>query len=425
MALFDLLPFNLCLKDYEFSHVEGDLDKSSLKWLCLTRKVNVESKQAYCEAHKAKPQHLQTMNILIMKYKQIVALTSLLVITANVKATPTNEELYGMILDLKKEVSESKTREKDLHETLDKANAELGAAKKQLGALPKTELIVTAVKQLDEIKKDEPPKIPNIKEGFSVSAGALYVKPMTNGYFNSPYSTSSRNDDNQINYVPGFQVSADYQAKNNWDYGLKFKHFQSTTNFNPESYSDAYSSRTYNTQYKINYNVLDLEIGKLLVLSDNTFLRISGGLRTAIMNEKMAGSSSEYYGSYSNYNSNQSLSQDFWGIGPRITADPTWKPFGNNFRVFGNVAGSFLMGQINDSYSYSNSYQSDSSSYKSDASVTILEAGSGLGYTIKTNSADIDLKTGYQVEHWITDGQTNNLNFNGYHGAYGTVAVKY
>ena len=83
------------------------------------------------------------------------------------------------------------------------------------------------------------------------------------------------------------------------------------------------------------------------------------------------------------------------------------------------------MGQINDSYSYSNSYQSDSSSYKSDASVTILEAGSGLGYTIKTNSADIDLKTGYQVEHWITDGQTNNLNFNGYHGAYGTVAVKY
>ena len=133
------------------------------------------SKQAYCEAHKATPQHLQTMNILIMKYK-IVALTSLLVITANVKATPTNEELYGMILDLKKEVSESKTREKDLHANLDKANAELGAAKKQLGALPKTELIVTAVKQLDEIKKDEPPKIPNIKEGFFVSAGALYVK---------------------------------------------------------------------------------------------------------------------------------------------------------------------------------------------------------------------------------------------------------
>ena len=127
-----------------------------------------ESKQAYCEAHKATPQHLQTMNVLIMKYKQIIALTSLLVITANVKATPTNEELYGMILDLKKEVSESKTREKDLHANLDKANAELGAAKKQLGALPKTELIVTAVKQLDEIQKDEQPKIPNIKEGFSV-----------------------------------------------------------------------------------------------------------------------------------------------------------------------------------------------------------------------------------------------------------------
>ena len=91
---------------------------------------NQGSKQAYCEAHKPTPKYLQSMNILIMKYK-IVALTSLLFITANVKATPSNEELYGMILDLKKEVSESKTREKDLHATLDKANAELGAAKKQ------------------------------------------------------------------------------------------------------------------------------------------------------------------------------------------------------------------------------------------------------------------------------------------------------
>jgi hypothetical protein len=92
------------------------------------------------------------------------------------------------------------------------------------------------------------------------------------------------------------------------------------------------------------------------------------------------------------------------------------------------------MGQSNDSYSssyydYYNSNgfsDSSSSSHKRDSFVTMLEAGSGLGYTIKTNSADIDLKAGYQLEHWITDVQGyNNLNFNGYQGAYGTVAVKY
>jgi hypothetical protein len=350
------------------------------------------------------------MNILIMKYK-IVALTSLLVITANVKATPTNEELYGMILDLKKEVSESKTREKDLHANLDKANAELGAAKKQLGALPKTELIVTAVKQLDEIKKDEPPKIPNIKEGFSVSAGALYVKPISNS-----------NLEDKVNYDPGFQVSTNYQAKNNWDYALNFKRFQSTTNFSDVYDYTAYTS-TSNYKSTLNYNVLDLEIGKLITFSDNTSLRISGGLRSAIIDQKLSNYTTRSSGFGSDYYESDS---NFWGLGPRITADPTWKPFGNNFRVFGSVASSFLMGQRN--YTFNNEVYNDST--RNNNFVTMLEAGTGLGYTIKTNSADIDLKTGYQLEKWMNQNNTDYFNtqndiFSGYHGAYGTVAVKY
>jgi hypothetical protein len=59
----------------------------------------------------------------------------------------------------------------------------------------------------------------------------------------------------------------------------------------------------------------------------------------------------------------------------------------------------------------------------------MLEAGTGLGYTIKTNSADIDLKTGYQLEKWINQNNTDYFSntdiFTGYQGAYGTVAVKY
>ena len=399
------------------------------------------------------------MNTLIMKYKQIVALTSLLAITANVKATPTNEELYGMILDLKKEVSESKTREKDLHETLDKANAELGAAKKQLGALPKTELIVTAVKQLDEIKKDESPKIPNIKEGFSVSAGALYVKPVTSNSAsgqigNVPYSENI--SDSGINYGGGFQVSTGYQAFNNWDYGLKFKHFKSSSNVTDSSgtyVSDLGAGQLSSLGggvvmpvigYTSNYNVLDLEIGKLFALSDNVALRLSGGIRSAIMNENLS-SSVAFAIPTTNSSSGPSISgstdtkNDFWGIGPRVTASPTWKPFGNNFRVVGNVGTSFLMGQQNANYSSSgsvnnvcmlggtcNDYPSSSStSSRRESFSTILEAGSGFGYSIKANLVDIDLQTGYQLEHWIVTDQTSNLIFRGYQGAYGTVSIKY
>jgi hypothetical protein len=99
------------------------------------------------------------------------------------------------------------------------------------------------------------------------------------------------------------------------------------------------------------------------------------------------------------------------------------------------------MGQQNDTYSgsYSTNCTSTSSevsygvsygnSYndtdKKNSYVTMIEAGSGIGYTIKANLVDIDLKTGYPFEHWIVTDQTDNLIFRGFHGAYGTVGIKF
>jgi hypothetical protein len=342
-----------------------------------------------------------------MKYgKEIIALTSLMLISTSLYAAPTNEQLYQMILDLKKEASESKAREKDLHANLDKAQAELGAAKEQLGALPKTEAIVTAVNQLNEPKQLEVPKITTAKQGFSVSAGALYVKPVTN--------LSNSN----TSFEPGFQVATSYQALNNWDYALKFKHFTSSNINNNDSYSSSSSSwsgstysytSTYPIGYTSNYNVLDLEVGKLLSLSNTVGLRLSGGIRSAIISES----------ENSTYDS-QIQSNQFWGIGPRITASPTWKPFANNFRVIANFGTGLLVGQYNSQYSlnFSDSYYSTSNNHNN--FVTTLEAGTGIGYTIKANLVDIDLQTGYQLERWL-----GPLMFSGYHGAYGTVAIKY
>jgi hypothetical protein len=72
--------------------------------------------------------------------------------------------------------------------------------------------------------------------------------------------------------------------------------------------------------------------------------------------------------------------------------------------------------------SYGNSYNDTD---KKNSYVTMIEAGSGIGYTIKANLVDIDLKTGYQFEHWIVTDQTDNLIFRGFHGAYGTVGIKF
>ena len=382
--------------------------------------------------------------------KTLVFLTSMFIGTI-AYAAPSNEQLYQMIVGLKNEIADSKAKASELQVNLDKANTQLVSAKKQLGELPKASSLVTAIKQLDESAKNKPPMMANLKEGFTISAGALYVKPVTSG--NGFYCC----DSNKINYEPGFQVSADYQAKNNWDYALKFKHFDSNIDVsNSSSYSQSAGIPAIN--YKINYNTLDFEIGKLFTFSDTASLRLSGGLRSTIMNEKLASTASfsstssgyysfspdwitTHYTVTSNSSSSDSTNHDFWGIGPRITGEPTWKPFGNNFRIFGSVAGSFLMGQQNDTFAGTSSYKCSSTStvvtcgggstnayknaYRRESFVTMLEAGSGLGYTIKTKSMAIDFKTGYQLEHWIVTDQTDNLMFRGFHGAYGTVGVNF
>ena len=364
----------------------------------------------------------------------VLGLTSLMLVNTGVYAAPTNEQLYQMLLDmkteqanLKKEVAESKIRESDLKAHLDKTKAELATAKKQL----------------DESPKDTKQKTSNVKEGFFASAGALYVKPIIDGNRSpSGYSNSSING-GELDYEPGFQVSAGYQANNNWDYTLGFKHFDTDSDVTNSGNSYGYFLGKISpvVRYKSDYDALDFEIGKLFSLSDNVALRVSGGIRYAAMDENLSSSNSGniplgFNDLSIDVTESNSSKNDFWGIGPRITAAPTWKPFGNNFRVFGNVGASFLNGEQSETYAFESSCSSRSPfvgcsgskfgyNKRQDSFVTMIEAGSGIGYTIKANLVDIDFQTGYQFEHWIVDDQTANILFRGFHGAYGTVGVKF
>jgi hypothetical protein len=317
-------------------------------------------------------------------------------------AAPTNEQLYQMILDLKKEISESKTRESNLQTHLNQAKTELESAKKQLAELPK------------EAQEKQLP----LKEGLIVSAGGIYLTPLVD--HRGTGNTAS------LNAEPGFQVSLGYQADDNIDYALKYKHFSANTmshfnNINP------FNPPIVAAEYKNHYDVLDFEIGKQFLLSEQMTLRVSGGIRYAGLSEHF---NREYVDSVS-YQMNNTKNS-FWSIGPRITAAPTWHPFENNFRVFANIGASFLMGQQHEDNSgvYISSLPfGGSSSYKSstrlDSFVTMIEAGSGIGYTIKADLTDIDLQAGYQFEHWLVSDQTEYILFRGFHGAYGSIGVKF
>ena len=94
--------------------------------------------------------------------KTLVFLTSMFIGTI-AYAAPSNEQLYQMIVGLKNEIADSKAKASELQVNLDKANTQLVSAKKQLGELPKTSSLVTAIKQLDESAKNKPPMMANLK----------------------------------------------------------------------------------------------------------------------------------------------------------------------------------------------------------------------------------------------------------------------
>ena len=64
---------------------------------------------------------------------------------------------------------------------------------------------------------------------------------------------------------------------------------------------------------------------------------------------------------------------------------------------------------------------SSGSNYQNSERNLILEAGSGVGYVLKTKPYNIDLQTGYQLESWCN----NTGSFSGYHGPYANIGVKF
>jgi hypothetical protein len=345
-----------------------------------------------------------------MNKQSITLLAVLVLVNCSAFAAPTNEQLYQMLLEvkaeqgrLKQEATLAKKRESALQLELTRTQDELVLAKQQLN------------------QSFEEPEELAIKEGFFMSAGGLYVRPLIDSGSSNLVSGGDpiRMAGNEMDYEPGFQVSLGYQATDNWDYRLKFKHFSAKEKATLGSDSllpglgvDLLTPQSQ--EYQLNYDVLDFEIGKQFALSDSVSLRLSGGLRYAALED--------------NYKTTTGLTttkteNDFWGIGPRLTASPIWKPFHNNFRVFGNIGAAFLLGQYEIGGSPIDGI--DSLGGNKEGFLTIVEAGAGIGYTFKTQLIDLDISAGYQFEHWLDSHLTDELLYRGFHGSYGTIGVKF
>ncbi len=296
---------------------------------------------------------------------------------------------------LKQEVTQGKKRESALQLELTRTQDEL----------------VIAKQQLDQSFADtEEPEELAIKEGFFISAGGLYVRPLIDSKFTLNGVTGSfRMPGNEMDYEPGFQVSLGYQAADNWDYRLKFKHFSAKEKSTFGSLSSILVVFAQQ-EYQLKRDVLDFELGKQFALSDSVSLRMSVGLRYAALKDNYKTTERDILRDIFGLGLAPSFTttkneNDFWGIGPRLTASPTWKPFHNNFRIFSNIGTTFLMGQYEFGGSPSGRFTDLGNK---EGFVTIVEAGAG-----------------YQFEHWLDSDLTDELLYRGFHGSYGTIGVKF
>lgn len=336
--------------------------------------------------------------------KRLILFTSLVCVTRFTQATPTNEQLYQIILDVQKEqqrlsseLNLAKQRESELEQELKITKEKLKLATEDLNVIPTS----LSVKGRDKL----------LPEGFKFSAGTVYAKPTLTG----TYANITSSD-----YMAGFQISANHMTTNNWDYAIKYQSINSTST--STSTSGSFSNTTVISgelltpptfNYKLDYNLIDLEVGKHLVLSDSTMMRFSGGLRYMSMVQTLSTSSVADSAYYTRAPYLLESSNSTWGVGPRITASSIWKPLDKNLRIFGNLGVSTLTGAISERYL----------SEDNDVLLTIVETGGGIGYTIKNNLIDLDLEAGYRYESWINDFSSFGPRFTGMHGAYGTVGI--
>ncbi|MFM8340977.1 MAG: Lpg1974 family pore-forming outer membrane protein [Methylomonas sp.] len=343
-----------------------------------------------------------------MKTTKLTILAITLILFSHiVQAAPSNNELYKMILDIQKEQQKlsnelqlSKQREVALEQELKATKEELKLAQNDLKEIPST--------FEPQMKKEE-----TLKEGFKVSAGTVYTKPSFG---------TERTGHMTTDYMAGFQVSANYQASNNWDYGIKYQGINSNSTSAPYSRSGVSQNGELPlppVNYKLNYNLVDLELGKYLKLSDSLMMRLSGGLRyMSLVQAYSFNFSQQPLGINSVMLITEPFSSSTWGVGPRVTASPVWKPFDKNFRIFGNFGFSALAG--------SQTYKNNGLDFNTDEFYSIVDTGAGIGYTIKNNLIDIDLEAGYQYENWVNNSSIDaSPSFRGMHGTYGTIGINF
>ena len=253
--------------------------------------------------------------------------------------------------------------------------------------------------------------VPCVSKAWDVSAQALYLQPTySNGFDYVDYSGSAVNRNYQSaepNWGWGFKLAGSYYFNTGNDLDINWYHMHDNNHTTVNYFASFSSATSSNIGRDSQWDAVNVEFGQKVNFSEQSTVRFHGGIEYAriasrISNSPVNSNNNLYVTSKSTYN----------GLGPRIGADLSYD-VGNGFSVYGNGAGSLLIGDINSTgttyttilsrYNYG---EIDTSNY---ILVPELEAKLGAIYTHSMAQGALSIDVGWMWVNYFNAQENTGL----------------
>jgi len=270
--------------------------------------------------------------------------------------------------------------------------------------------------------------VPCEKQGWSFAADALYVQTNNVGQVTTTGTTSNgvataSYQNLQPNWVWGYRFAAGYDFGTGNDLNVNWTHFVKQSSQTTDGAVALYASNDLQgdnastnvaTDIDNTFNAVNFEFGQTVNFGEHVDTRFHAGLQYAQIKNTLDQSVNS--SNVAIYNE-ETIESKFDGIGPRLGMDSSYS-FGNGLSVFGNVAGSLLVGnlkynetgvQTNANGTGTTAAGTITSASADNSIVPEMDAKLGLSYTKPLAQGDLSAEVGYEVaNYWNSTSYTSS-----------------
>ncbi len=230
-----------------------------------------------------------------------------------------------------------------------------------------------------------------------------------------------------FDWSPGFRVGFEHKLdEQSWDVKLYWTYFRTSEDAQasigsgqaggvvPEFFSgfiggmvdDIPLFSQGSLDWNLNYNTIDLELGRSFAVGESAWIRPSLGVKTAVIQQNVH---LNFARPSLGLSAEEDIAHDFWGVGPSFAVSGGWSlPNRKNLSLVGSFAADLLVGQwnVNDAfartdanYQYGNYRAFSTSMTDSYLGTPVLRYFLGLEWVHQGNIT-LTARVGYEMQWW-------------------------